>query len=213
LRGRTKQITQESNFGVNHFSATENGDTLVYQAGDKVMSFNVAQEVATEMNIDVKSDFRFDPVVAKKVTNDIDQYAVSPNGKLTAYVLRGDIYVTRNDKEDSRSVRLTQGAARDQDVEWLNDTSLLFASDRYGQTDLFMLSSSDDEQDNLFRSMKHTVSRLTETPEEEHNPIVSPNGERVVYNQGRGVLISANINEEGLLSNSKTLLDGWDTAS
>jgi C-terminal processing protease CtpA/Prc/tricorn protease-like protein len=213
MNGRTKQLTKETEFGVNHFSTSENGQTIIYQAGDRVVSFNVSQSQSAPIAIDVNSDFRFDPVVTKKVNDDIDQYSVSPNAKLSAYVVRGDIYVTRNDKEDSRSVRLTQGAARDQDVVWLNDTHLLFVSARKGKNDLYMLSSSDADQPDLFRSLKHKVTAVTSGPEEDTSPTVSPNGKRIAYAQGRGKLITADINEAGVLSNSKTLLDGWDTPS
>lgn len=213
MNGRTKQITEETEFGVTHFSTTTNGNTIVYQAGDKIVSFNVQQSKQNLVNIDVKSDFRFDPVVAKKVSNDLDEYAVSPDAKLSAYVVRGDIYVTRNDKKDSRSVRLTQGADRDQDIVWLNDHSLLFVSDREGQTDIYMLTSGDDNEANLFKTLKHKISRITGTPEEELSPLVSPNGERIAYLQGRGKLLTADINKDGLLSNTQTLLDGWDSPS
>lgn len=213
MNGRTQQLTKETEFGVNHFSTSENGQTIVYQAGDKVVSYNVMESQPKLIAIDVNSDFRFDPVVTKKVSDDIDQYAVSPNAKLSAYVVRGDIYVTRNDKEDSRSVRLTQGAARDQDVVWLNDTHLLFVSDRKGKNDLYMLSSSDTSQPDLFRSLKHEITAVTSGPEEDTSPTISPNGKRIAYAQGRGKLITADISKEGMLSNSKTLLDGWDIPS
>ena len=213
MNGRTKQLTNESEFGINHFSTSENGQKIVYQAGDKVVNYNVSQSLSTPIAIDVNSDFRFDPVVTKKVNDDIDQYSVSPNAKLSAYVVRGDIYVTRNDKEDSRSVRLTQGAARDQDVVWLNDTHLLFVSDREGKNDLYMLSSDDPDQADLFRSLKHKIIAVTSGPEEDTSPTVSPNGKRIAYAQGRGKLITADISTAGVLSNTKILLDGWDTPS
>lgn len=213
LNGRTKQITSETEFGINSFSATTNGDFIVYQAGNKVASFDVKKSSATTLNIDVKSDFRFDPVVAKKVSDKIDEYALSPDTTLSAYALRGDIYMTRNDKDDSRSVRLTQGAARDQNVIWVNDNALLFISDRTGNNDLFMLVSDDIAQPNLFRSLKHKIIQVSSTPEDESFPVLSPSGEHIAYLQGRGMLVTADINQQGELSNIKTLLDGWATPS
>ena len=213
MNGRTKQLTQETEFGINHFSVSADGQTIVYQGGDKVVSYNVAQKQSMPIDIDVNSDFRFDPVISKKVSDDIDQYSVSPNAKLSAYVVRGDIYVTRNDKEDSRSVRLTQGAARDQDVVWLNDTHLVFVSDREGQNNLYLLSSSDADQADVFRSLKHEITAITSGLEEDTSPTISPNGKRIAYLQGRGKLITADISNKGVLSNSKILLEGWDSPS
>ena len=211
--GSISQITNEKDFGVNYFSTNATGSILIFQAGDKVAKVDVQNNQTSAINIDVKSDFRCDPSVAEKKTNDIDQYAVSPNGKLSAYVVRGDIYVTRNDKEDDRSVNLTRGWARDRDVVWLNDNSILFVSDRSGQNDIYMLLSADESEANLFKSLKHKIVKLTKTKEDERSPLVSPDGKKIAYLQGRGRLITASINDKGALSNSKRLLDGWDTPS
>lgn len=211
LNGQNKQITSETEFGVNSFSTTANGDFIVYQSGNKVVNFDVTQAKGNVLNIDVKSDFRFDPVVAKKVNDKINEYAVSPDAELTAYALRGDIYVTRNDKDDRRSVRLTQGAARDQHVVWVNDNTLLFISDKAGNNDLFMLTSDDKEQPNVFKSLKHKITQVSSTADDESSLTVSPDGKRIAYLQGRGKLISADINELGELTNQQTMLDGWAT--
>jgi tricorn protease len=66
LNGQTKQVTTDTEFGINSFSSTTNGDLIVYQSGNKVVSFDVKQSSAETLNIDVKSDLRFDSVVAKK---------------------------------------------------------------------------------------------------------------------------------------------------
>jgi len=210
MKARFSQITDEKDFGVDHYSVSNQG-TLVYQAADRVYQVAAEGQRKQAIDIDIKADFRFDPEVTKTVNNKMEEYAVSPNGKLTAYAHRGDIYVTRNDKKDKRSVRLTQGASRDRDVVWLNDDTLLFVSDRYDQNDMFMLTSADENDANLFTSMKHKVTRLTDTPEEERYPVVSPNNEKVAYLKGSGQLITASIDSEGVLSESVTLLDGWDT--
>jgi C-terminal processing protease CtpA/Prc/tricorn protease-like protein len=213
LNGKITQITKETDFGINHFSTTDNGRTIVYQAGDDVVSFDVRKKRKKTLDINVTGDFRFDPNVARKTTNGINQYAVSPDGKLSAYTMRGDIYITRNDEKDERSVNLTQGPSRDRDVTWLNDSTLLFVSDKEGQNDIYMLKSSDIDEENLFASLKHKVTKLTNTAEDERNPVVSPDGKQVAYLQGRGKLITAQISDDGVLSDSLTLLDGWDTPS
>ena len=66
---------------------------------------------------------------------------------------------------------------------------------------------------NLFKSLKHKIVQVTSTPEDESLPTLSPNAEQVAYLQGRGKLITADINQQGELSNIKTLLDGWATPS
>jgi tricorn protease len=213
LNGDVEQVSKESAFGVNHFSTTKGGDTVVYQAGNQVMLFSMATRSASPVVIDVKSDNRFDAVVAKNMSNKVDEYAVSPNGKLSAYVLRGDIYLTRNDEDDKRSVALSTGPARDRDIAWLNDEALVFVSDIEGQNDLHLLTSSDPKQTNLFASFKHKATKLTSSEQEEFDPVVSPNGKKIAFRQDRGRLMVADIAKDGTLSNQKSLLDGWDSPS
>ena len=205
------QVTDETKFGVEHFSIDNNANSLVYQAADKLALVKGGK--TESLNVSIPTDFRFDPVTNKKTTNSINEYSVSPNGKLVSYAVRGDLFVKRNDKKDKRSVRLTTGAARDRDVTWLDDNTLVFVSDRDGQNDLFKLTSADDKEKNIFKSLKHSVTPLTRTAAQERMPKVSPNSKKLAYLEGRGKLIVADVSKEHELSNEKTLLDGWATPS
>ena len=211
LNGTDKQLTAEKEWGVNSFSLSSSSGKMVYQYGDKVATFDLSSGTKTILGIDVSSDYRFDPIVDKKVSNDLDDYAISPDGKLIAYTVRGEVFVTRNDKEEKRSVRLTTTSERERDVAWLNDETLLFVSDKNGQNDLFKVRSGDPDEKDLFRSLKHKVSLIAQTSEEEFNPIVSPDKKKVAFRRGRGKLIVADISEQGILSNEKIMQEGWDT--
>ncbi len=209
LSGNDEQITNEMEWGVNSFSFG-NGK-IVFQYGDQVAVQNLSPDTKSLLEVDVSSDYRFDPVVSKTITNDVDDYAVSPNGKYSAYVVRGEVFVTRNDKEDKRSVRLTSNSWRERDLAWLDDQSLLFISDQNGQNDLYLLTSADGNEKDLFLSLKHQTKRVTETDEEEFNPVVAPDGNKITFRQGRGKLLVANISATGTLTNIITLQNGWDT--
>lgn len=212
LDGADMQLTKEGDFGVINFSVSAAAGKVVYQAGGSSYLYDLNSKTRTKLSYDVQSDYRFDPVVSETMTNRVSEYAVSPNGKFSAYIIRGEVFVTRNDKEDSKSVRLTDGPARERDVAWLNNEVVLFISDEAGQNDLYMVRSSDEGEDDLFYTLKTEIVRLTETEEEEElNPVVSPDGEKIALTIGRGKLVVANIDENGELSNKKTLLDGWDS--
>ncbi len=209
LDGTEKQLTNEVDFGVNTFSVS--GSMVVYQYGDQVALLNIETGDKSVVSIDVSTDYRFDPVVSKSTSNNVSEFAVSPNGKFSAYVVRGELFVTRNDKEDSRSVRITKNSARERDVTWLNDQTILFVSDLHGQNDLFLATSADATESEIFFSLKHKITRVTNSPEEEFNPVVSPNGKMIALRQDRGKLLTANLSTSGELTSIRTLLDGWDT--
>lgn len=211
LSGNISQVTQLSDYGINTFSLSSATQTVVYQAMDKVAAVNLSSGQSRDINIQVTSDARYDQVSDKTVSNRVSEFAISPNGKYMAYVHRGEIFVTRNDKEDSRSVRVTNNPANDRSVQWLNDEKLVFTSDRNGQYDLFLVESSDEEEKNLFKTFRRSVKQLDRTSEEEFAPILSPDRSKIAYRQGRGKLLVADIAEDGKLSNKKTLVEGWAT--
>ncbi|MGY8693957.1 MAG: S41 family peptidase, partial [Verrucomicrobiia bacterium] len=137
LRGSVRQVTFEDNFGVNTFDLSRETKRIVYQHGDEVSLLKIGKKSGEPFDVSLSTDFRFDPVVAETMKDEASEFAISPNGKLTAYSIRGDIFVTRNDKDDDRSVRITNSSSRERDVIWLNDHSILFVSDEGGQNDLY----------------------------------------------------------------------------
>ena len=209
LKGSVKQITFEEAFGVNTFDLSLRTKQIVYQHGADVSLRKVGSRSSSLLEIELSADVRFDQVVSETKKDDVDEYSVSPNGKLSAYAIRGDLFVTRNDKEDDRSVRLTNSPSRERDFIWLNDHAILFTSDQEGQNEFYLIESSDEEEKNLFRTLKTQVRQLTDTPEEEFEPILAPNGKQLIYRIGNSKLVAADVSEEGVFSNAATLLDGW----
>ncbi|UZR94860.1 S41 family peptidase [Chondrinema litorale] len=209
--GGADVVTNFTNDGIRHFDVSEDGSTIVFERQDGIFSLKLADMSITPIKVNVSADYRFDPVVHKTFTRDASEFTVSPSEKYFAVVVRGEIFVGENDKEKSRTVRVTKSPYRDQDVTWLNDSTLLFVSDREGQYDLYMVKSSDPEETNIFKSLKHEVKRLTNTPEDESNPVISPDEKKIAYRKGRGALYTADISTDGTLSNTVTIQDGWST--
>lgn len=213
LDGNFSQLTNQDDFGVINFSVSPQSNTIAYQTAEKSYLFDIKAKKSEPINITISSDYRFDPIVKENTRNSIDEFAVSPNAKFIAYINRGELFVTRNDKEDDKAVRLTDSPSREMNPVWLNDSLLLFISDREGQNDLYAIQSTDDAEKDLFYSFKRETKRLTNTKDEESNPVVSPNGKKIAIEIGRGGLKVYDIDEKAKLSNSKTLLDGWDSPS
>lgn len=213
LDGNTSQLTNRDELGIINFSVSPQTNTIAFQTAKQSYTFDINTKKAQPISMNISSDYRFDPVVKKSMRNSVDEFSVSPNAKFIAYINRGELFVSRNDKEDSKSVRLTDGPARESNPVWLNDSVLLFISDREGQKDLYAMHSTDDDESDLFYSFKRATKRLTKTKDEESNPVVSPDGKKIAIEIGRGGLKVFNIDEKGKLSKAKTLLDGWDSPS
>ncbi|AUP77583.1 S41 family peptidase [Flavivirga eckloniae] len=211
-QGEITSITSFKDMGIFSFHISRNGKDLVVAKGDKVILVNATSKKQQEVKINLASDYRLDPVEHKTYSNGIRSIALSPNGNYTALVIRGEIFIRENKKEKSRTVNVSRSSYRDRMPVWLNDSTLVFVSDRDGQNDLYLVKSDDDKEANLFKTLKHKVVRLTKTNAEESNPVLSPNGKSLAFNRGRGKLVVANIDSKGKLSNENILLDGWSTA-
>lgn len=214
----SRQITRFRHFGVRNFTVSANGKVMVMERAGSIHRLTLdspgADPGTTPERIDIRigADYRFAPRERHTLTSG-RSYAVSPNGKLTAIVARGEIFVIENKKDKSgRAVNLSRHPYRDREAAWLNNDAVIFVSDRFGQEDLFMVTpETGGEKGTIFTSIKHRLTRLTETPQAETRPLLSPDRKKIVFLRGRGQLVAADISVQGKLTNEILLLDGWDT--
>ncbi|MEP2024454.1 MAG: S41 family peptidase [Reichenbachiella sp.] len=209
ISGDVQAVTSFADMGISSFSVGNNGQTILLDKGDQLLSVNVSSKQTTPINLAIGSDYRFDPIERKTYRNDVDQIIPSPSGDYSALVIRGEIFITENDKEKSRTINLSNSPYRDLEPQWVNDSTLLFVSDRGGNYDIYAVRSGDISEGNLFKTLKLDVSKITNTPEEESDLVISPDLKTLVFRRGGGQFLSASISNKGFISNEKTLLSGW----
>jgi C-terminal processing protease CtpA/Prc len=209
--GQAKRLTNYKKEGIRYFDVSQDGKKIVFSLGTAIYTMNAdgsgkAQKVA----VNVTEDYRFDPIEHKNFTKNARDYAISPNGKYLALEIRGEIFVTPNHKDRKRTVAISKHPNRDQNALWLNDSTIIFRSDRSGNNDVYMARSRDTAVTDLFKTFKVEIKAITNTPEEETAMYLSPDRKQLVLLKGRGKMVVADISSEGILSNERVLLDGWD---
>lgn len=209
--GEAIALTNFTDEGIRYFDVSQNGQKIVFSRGTAIYTMDT-QAGATPQKVDIQvtEDYRFDPIEHKTYTKSARDYAISPNGKYLALEIRGEIFVTPNHKDRKRTVQITQAPYRDQTPTWLNDSTLIFISDRNGNKDVFMAHSADAATIDLFKTFKLTVKPLTSTVAEEAQMALSPDGKKLMMVRGRGKMVVADISATGALTNEITLLDSWD---
>lgn len=203
-------VTNFRDDGVRHFDVASNGN-IVFLRQLGLHTMQEGQTRATNIPVTLTTDYRFAPERFENFTSNISEYSVSPNGKLTAMTIRGEIVVKKNDKDVRKASNVSNHSFRDRTPVWLNDSTVVFASDRDGQYDLYLARSADENKTDIFESLKLEIERLTNTDEHESNPQISPDGTMIAYQQGRGTLFTAKIDENGRMSDRETLREGWAT--
>jgi len=207
--GNATAVTSFTDEGIRSFNVNTKGQ-LVFTRGDGgIFYMSSASARPQKVNITTTADFRFYPEEKQRISQGVNDFAVSPNEKNIAFTVRGEVFVTRNDKEKSRTNRITNHPYRDQNVQWLNDSTLLFISDRSGQEELYAATSADPEQSDLYLSLKSKVTKLTSTKEGLFYYDISPDKKRISLEIGRGQVDLADIDGKGKISNQKTIIDGW----
>ena len=207
--GQPEQITNFDEGGIRHFDVNRDGENVIFERGIGLFSLDVSSGEVEPLDIRVTRDFRFYPEEKKTFNSDANQYAISPDEKYAALTIRGEIFLTLNDKDHRHTVSITDHAARDHQPAWLSDSTLLFVSDRDGQFELYAARSSDPDQGDIFRTLDREIVKLTDMEEDVLNFQLSNSKEQIAIQSGRGTLITADIDELGNISNEIELLDSW----
>ena len=205
--GISVQLTSEKKDGVRTFSISNNG-TIVYLSGTNL--YKVEKGNKQKIDLNISSDNRFEEEETKTVSKGISSYAISPNGKSIALEINGDIFVKENNKEKKRSNNVSKHSFRDRNPQWIDDKTVIFSSDRDGVYQLYSAVSTDTLV-GLHRSLKTKVAKLTNSKEDVEVSLVSPDGKKIAYQVGRGVLMIADL-KKGKISNPKEYSNSWAAA-
>ncbi|MGM0545770.1 MAG: S41 family peptidase [Bacteroidota bacterium] len=207
-------VTDYQEDGIRYFDIDDEEQRIVYERKTGLFTLDPMEDESQKLEFDVTGDERFYNIEQKTFTDDAQEFAISPSGDWLAFVIEGEIFIKHNDPKKRRSVKVTDHPYRDRDITFFNDSTLVFASDRNGQYDLFSIRPSQKDVNNLFESLQFETKQLTDTEENERNPVVSPDGEKVAYNRGRGQLVVSDISGRDELGEETILQDnGWATAS
>ncbi|MBL7858881.1 MAG: PD40 domain-containing protein [Cyclobacteriaceae bacterium] len=208
--GAPEQLTNYNDHSIRYFSISLDGKTIVLERDKAIYLMNTNSKSIQKVAIQMGADARFDPVVNKTATSEVNEYDVSPNGKLLALGLRGEAYVKEANKEKSSTENISNNPFREMNVTWMNDSIALFTSDREDNNfEIYMVKSADSQQSNIFKSLKHQVIRVTKSSQDESSLVVSGDGKKLAYVRGRGTLVVCDISPDGKITNEKILLDGW----
>ncbi len=211
--------TYDDGNGVRHLSASADGSVLAFERHtDIYVMRSDAGEAPKQLAIQMAEDDRFDPTERETMTRSASGMAVSPNEEYIAFSVRGQLFLTRNDDESNHTVQLTTEVAHNREVQWLDDETLLFASDRTGTYDLYRLESGDAETDDLFNALSYDVTPLTDPDTDEREPVLSPDRSQVAFQRGAAYygaksLVVADITDDQALDNERVLHYGWNEAS
>ncbi len=186
VAGPASQVTFHDHDGVQAAAISDDGTLIVYEWDAGIWKLAADGGDPEYVEIFAPSDSRWNEDLRLTLSSGVSKYALSPNESQLALIVRGEVFVCPFDDGDTgTAIRITETAARERELAWMPDgETLLFTSDRNGNYDIFAVRSTHGEEKRLSKSLAREVVQLTDSPEDDERPMVSPDGETIAYLHG-----------------------------
>lgn len=196
-----KQITSFDKHPVRFLSRSNNGK-LAFGFHGRLFVMDSLKSEPRQLEISLQAD---DKTNARSVqfASDIQEMAVSPDGKEIAFISRGEIFVSSVDFEETR--RITNTPEQERSVNFHPDgRKLVYASERGGSWNLYTTSIAREEEKTFYHATVLEEEVLLQTDDETFQPLWSPDGKSIAFLQDRVQLKKLDV-DTGEIT---TLLDG-----
>ena len=212
LEGKENWLSDFNDEGIHDFDIA--GSTLVFARKDQWFKASIdALSSAKALDLDLKNDYRFYPSERKTIRNSISNYSISPDGKKALIETRGEVFVGLLDDEKKRTVNLSDHPYYDREAIFLNDTTVVFSSDRAnGQYRFYSASSTDEVKTDLYGSLRHEVNEYYNGDGDLRNAVLSPDGSKMAFVENGTKLQVADL-KDGKITGTTTLVDAWHGAN
>jgi len=182
-QGKPIQVTKHQDDSVRRARISGNGEWIVYECGGDLWLTSTRDGTPRKLAVEVHADEKSNGEKLVTYTKDITEYSLSPDDSHVAFVVHGEIFLMP--ARGGKATRLTNTPAVEHSVGWSHDgKSIIFAADRNGQEDLYLLEPDDPEHPELTKAHRFKTKQLTNTPEVEVGASFASDGSKIVFLSG-----------------------------
>lgn len=203
--GTPVRVTDFAKHPVRSLSASADVEKLAFSWNGEIYTL-VPGQAPSKVNVEIAADDYDRDHIRSYVNGGASNIAVSDDGDMVAFVLRGDVYVTSTKYKTTK--RITDTPAQERSVSFAPDgRSLVYDSDRDGIWQLFIARIKDNKE-----NKDKTFPYATEIEEEllyrgdkpAQQPDFSPDGKKVAFLEDRTELRVIDVDSKKV----HTALDG-----
>lgn len=199
--GNVVKLTDFESHPVRFLSGADNG-LLAFTYDGEIYTMQPGKK-PSKVNINVTTD-KFQQI--KKIDiNNLDDAAISPDGKSVAFISRGEVFVTSADYKTTKQITNTPEA--ELQISWSPDgKNLLYTSERDGYWNIYTAKKANEDEPNF----ENATVIIEETLFPENDGVertyasYSPDGKKLAYIEDRNRLMIKDIST----GNVKQILDG-----
>jgi len=173
--GRTgaRRITNFSDGRVLWPSISYDGREIVFEHNFRIWKLNTESGKAAEVAINRRGASAGPAVEHLRISDQIAELQLSPDGKKIAFVVRGEVFAASS-SDGGDAARVSTSSADEYQVTWAPDSRrLAYVSDRDGTSHLF-----------LYDFNTNTETQLTREADDDSTPRFSPDGKSVAFLRG-----------------------------
>ncbi|OWK35866.1 S41 family peptidase [Fimbriiglobus ruber] len=180
--GPPRAVTSHQDDAVRRARISGNGERIVYECGGDLWIVATAGGSPRKLAIEVHADDKSNTERTVTLTGGATDYALSPDESHAVVVVHGELFLTKIASPTGKATRLTDHPAFDHSPAWSPDgKKLLFASDRTGVEELYLLEPDDPEHSEFTRAHKFKTKQLTHSRDEEAGGSFSPKGNKIAF--------------------------------
>jgi tricorn protease len=215
--GAPAQLTHMKDDGVRFLNVSRDGRLAAFESYGEIYTVPTTGGEPRRVAIDCTGDPKENEITRRILASGATEYAFAPGEKQVAFIVEGELYAAVIIKDELKEpMRLTVTEAREKDVAWLDENTLLYVSDASGNDNIYSLRSTDKDEPRLGRSRYREATQLTSSHDTERRPQPSPDGDTILYQRDTRFLWSMDrdgANQELLLDQPGILHSSWSPDS
>ncbi|MCI0490351.1 MAG: LpqB family beta-propeller domain-containing protein [Blastocatellia bacterium] len=170
LRGQARQVTKFKDGRVLWPNVSYDGRAIVFERDFQIWKLDTESGQAAEVRITRRGAPAVPVVEHLRLTDRIQEFALSPDGKKIAFVVRGEVFAAAA-KTGGDAARVTTSPASEYQVTWAPDSRrIVYVSDRDRTAHLY-----------LYDFTNNTETELTRDAKPDATPRFSPDGKMLAF--------------------------------